>query len=150
MELSVKIEGLDNFKKMTSGMQSLVIKEMAGALKASGEKVRGEAIQSILGGGKTGKLYKRGGKFHTASAAGEAPANDSGRLAGSIHTVKSGNEALIIAGRGQVKYARMLEYGTKNMAERPFMYPALEKSKAWIIKRLNDAVVRAARKSIGK
>jgi len=26
------------------------------------------------------------------------------------------------------------------------MYPAIEKSKNWIIKRLNDAVIRAARK----
>lgn len=146
MNLTVKVEGLDRLNKMTAAVQSEIKKELTIALKASGEKVRGEAIQSILAGNKSGKKYKRGAKIHTASAAGEAPANDSGRLAGSIHTIVSGDEALIIAGRGQVRYAKMLEYGTSKMAERPFMYPAVEKSKNWIIKRLNDAVIRAARK----
>lgn len=150
MNLTVQIEGLDKIRNATTSMTRLVDNELKIALKASGEKVRGEAIQSLLEGGKSGKRYKRGNKIHTASAPGEAPANDTGRLAGSIHTIVDAHEALIIAGRGQVKYAKMLEFGTRFIAERPFMYPALEKSRQWIIKRLNDAVVRAARKSLGK
>ncbi len=150
MNLTVQIQGLDKIRNATTGMVKLIDSELRVGLKASGEKVRGEAIQSILAGGKSGRRYKRGSKIHVASGAGESPANDSGRLAGSIHTITEAHEALIIAGRGQVKYAKMLEFGTSKMAERPFMYPALEKSKKWIIKRLNDAVVKAARKSLGK
>jgi hypothetical protein len=42
----------------------------------------------------------------------------------------------------------MLEFGTRNMAARPFMFPALEKSKDWIRERLQQAVRRAAAKSV--
>jgi HK97 gp10 family phage protein len=150
MNLEVKIEGLDNIHKATQAMRDLAAKEVRLALAASGERVRGEAIKSILEGGKSGRVYKRGNIIHKASAQGEAPANDTGRLAGSISTYPNGTEQTVVAGRGLAKYARLLEFGTSKMGERPFLQPALEKSKAWIIKRLNDAVVRAAMKSVKK
>jgi len=59
-------------------------------------------------------------------------------------------EALAIAGSSSVKYATMLEFGTSKMAARPFLIPALEKSKAWIADRLNRAVRKAAADSVKK
>ncbi len=140
MELTVKVEGLDKIDKASRAVQESIANQLKIALKASGEKVRGEAIQSILAGNKSGKVYKRGNKEHRASAPGESPANDTGRLAGSIISIQNNNEALVIAGRGSVKYASMLEFGTEKMEERPFMNPALEKNRNWIIERLNKAV----------
>jgi len=148
MQLTVKIEGLDQIGNATKEVRAIVAKEIQGALKVSGERVRGEALKSILQGGKTGRIYNRGNVAHTASAPGEAPANDTGRLASSIVSIQDKDQVLIIAGTGSVKYATMLEFGTTNIKPRPFMLPALEKSRQWIIDRLNRAVVDGAAKSV--
>ena len=109
---------------------------------ASAQQVVPEAKKSILEGGKTGRIYKRRTVTHVASAPGEAPASDTGRLVNSTHAEAGQGEALAISGSSAVKYAQMLEFGTSKMAPRPFMFPALEKSKAWITARLQDAVRR--------
>lgn len=150
MQLDVKIEGTDKLNRATQEMREAVARELQIALRAGGERVRDEAISSITEGNKSGRIYKRGNVTHRASAAGEAPANDTGRLAGSIQAIQKDNEALVIAGRGAVKYARFLEFGTERMAERPFMVPALEKNRAWIIERLQKAVRNAAIKAVKK
>ena len=38
-------------------------------------------------------------------------------------------------------YGRPLEFGTRKMAARPFLFPAFERSKAWIRERLTKAVI---------
>jgi HK97 gp10 family phage protein len=93
-------------------------------------------------------VYKRKSVIHKASAPGEAPANDTGRLAGSISTYLNSTalESIVTAGRGLAKYATMLEFGTRKIKPRPFMFPALEKNKAWIANRLNDAMQKALKK----
>lgn len=146
MEIAVKIEGLDKLSANLTQVRASIEKELTGAIRSAAEKVRGEAIQSILEGSKSGRVYKRGNVTHRASAPGEAPASDTGRLASSIQVIQTGLESLVIAGRGQVKYARFLEFGTSKMAERPFMIPALEKSRAWITTRLQKAVKDGVKK----
>ena len=99
------------------------------------------------------RIYKRRTVTHQASAPGEAPASDTGRLVNSINSYMDTIEddsAFVVAGRGTVKYARALEFGTTKMAARPFMFPALEKSKAWIQERLAKAVRTAAANSVRK
>lgn len=152
MEFSVQIEGLDRIGNATQQVRDNVAAEIRKALYASAQKVEAEAKKSIVSGEKTGRTYKRGGVLHKASAPGEAPASDTGRLVNSITSgvAPSGSESFVVAGRGVVKYARMLEFGTFKMAARPFLFPALEKSKAWITERLNKAVRIAAAKSIRK
>ena len=116
-------------------------KKLSRALTRSVMVVRGEAIDSIASGVKSGATYKRGGKDHTASAAGEAPATDTGKLISGITTeVKIMDKELV----GMVKafaadgkggnYATHLEFGTRKMGARPFMQPALQKSEAKINK----------------
>ncbi len=153
MEFSFKIDGLDKIGQASARMQAEVGKEVEKALYASALRIEKEAKQSIMSGSKSGRIYKRGTITHRASAPGEAPASDTGRLANSITSYInkiSALEAFIVAGRGTVKYARMLEYGTAKMGARPFMFPAYEKSKAWIQERLNKAVRDAAIKSTRK
>ena len=150
MDFSFKVEGLDKLSKAIPAVQKAVERELEIALFASAKKVEGEAKRSIAAGGKTGKIYKRGSVTHQASAPGEAPATDTGRLVNSINSAlnKSGVEATVTAGEGSVKYAALLEYGTRHIAPRPFLFPALEKSKAWIADRLAKAVRIAAAKSV--
>jgi HK97 gp10 family phage protein len=147
MEFTVKIEGLERIDRATQRVRDAVAREVGIALFASAKKVEGDANRSITEGQKSGLLYKRRTVTHRASAPGEAPASDTGRLVNSINgTVVSGRtgEAEVKAGSGIVRYARMLEFGTVKMAARPFLFPALEKNKAWIRERLNRAVRKAA------
>lgn len=145
MDFSVQIEGLDRLRTATGVTAKLVNQEVNKALFASAKQVEKEAKQSIVSGQKSGRLYRRRTVTHRASAPGEAPASDTGRLVNSINSYlnSSQSESFVTAGRGLAKYAAMLEFGTQKMAARPFMFPALEKSKDWIRRRLADALARA-------
>lgn len=151
MDFSFKIEGLDRIQKATQAVQQAVASEIDKAVFASAQKVVTEAKTSIANGQKTGRVYRRRTVTHRASAPGEAPASDTGRLVNSItaYPAKAG-EAVAVAGRGSVKYARMLEFGTTKISARPFMLPAMEKSRAWIRERLAKAVRKAAIDSVKK
>ena len=95
--------------------------------------VRNTAVDSILRGNKSGvtrTLYNPR-RTHTASAQGEAPANDTGFLVSQITTnVKTRGNGVVV---GQIissaPYSKALEFGTTNMMPRPYMQPALEKNK---------------------
>jgi HK97 gp10 family phage protein len=91
---------------------------------AGTESIREESISLILDTPKTGRLYSRRGHVHQASAPGEAPASDTGDLVGSITTAYDHAQL-----RGRVlarsQHANYLEFGTQNMAPRPFLRPAL-------------------------
>ncbi|WP_152051825.1 HK97-gp10 family putative phage morphogenesis protein [Tautonia marina] len=150
MDFEVKVEGLDRIQNATQEMQRSVEAELVKGLFASAKRVEAEAKRSITAGGKTGRVYRRRTVTHQASAPGEAPASDTGRLVNSINSSVEGLDGVVVAGGGLVKYARMLEFGTARMAARPFMFPALEKSKAWIRERLAKAVRIAAAKSVGR
>ena len=54
-------------------------------------ETRNIAVKGITEGNKSGRTYTRGGKTHTASAAGEYPASDSGTLVNNIYTVTDSN-----------------------------------------------------------
>ena len=99
------------------------------ALFKSGAAVRNTAINSIAREPKTGRTYVRGNITHTASAAGEAPATDTGRLVNSIYhdTKKEGTRQIGFVA-ASVDYAIHLEFGTTNMAARPFLQPALRQN----------------------
>lgn len=89
-----------------------------GSLKAAQE------LQDILGpdgGPRTGRTYKRGDKTHTASAPGESPAVDRGRLRQSAthHPVRIEGEKVIGSAGVATDYALPLEIGTENMGPRP-------------------------------
>jgi HK97 gp10 family phage protein len=150
MDFSVQIEGLDRIDNATRAMQESIQQEVRKALLASAKHVEKEAKQSILDGEKSGRVYKRRTVTHKASAPGEAPASDTGRLVNSINSYLNAgaNESTVVAGRGTVKYAAWLEFGTFKMPARPFMFPALEKSRDWIRERLASAVRKAAAKSV--
>ena len=97
--------------------------------------VESRAIESILRDPKTGATYGK----HIASAAGEPPASDTGFLARSISFSVEENKGEVI---GMVKasapYAAYLEFGTRNIAPRPYMQPALEQNKPKIRKMFQE------------
>lgn len=149
MDFSFKIEGLDNLNKATVEVQKEIYKQVNIALLASAAMIHKEASKSLTNGQKSGRIYKRRTVTHQASAPGEAPASDTGTLLQSLsfYGFKDKLEAIVTS---RLKYAAMLEFGTTRIKPRPFMFPAYEKSKAWIQERLNKAVRDAAIKSVKK
>lgn len=94
----------------------------------------------------TGRQYKRRkqagkGQFHTASAPGQPPAPDLGRLRASITSVIEKAFLSFVAQVGtNVEYAPDLEFGTKNMAARPFMLSTLIRIRPQLIKIFENAL----------
>lgn len=75
----------------------------------------------------SGRIYTRYNpiRMHQASAPGEPPMSDTGRLARRIRVVKSGNKRKPRASVGtELPYGQMLEFGTTRMAARPWLLPA--------------------------
>lgn len=114
-------------------------------LVKSTEAVRNEAISLILNTPKTGRVYYRRGVEHVASAPGEAPASDTGRLVNSIRTVYDFSSMT-----GQVvvsaAYGAHLEFGTQKMAPRPFLRPALANTRAQVRRIMQEEIRQALRR----
>lgn len=120
-----------------------VEKGVANGLMALALMAQGEAQKSILRGKKSGRLYKRGKRFHQASAPGEPPANDLGFLANNIKAELADKNTANL--RSNAPYSIHLEYGAINMAARPFLRPAGDKIKEQAAA-IMDAYVKEATK----
>jgi len=113
------------------------------------QKVRSDAIRAMRSSTPAGILYKIKGKRnktieHRASAPGQPPAVQSGRLWSSI-TTESRNNGMEHEAGPTVDYGKYLELGTKDMDAREFMGPALEQN----IEPLTTAITRAIQRNMG-
>lgn len=90
--------------------------------------VEQRAVALIMNPPKTGRIYKRRGVEHQASAPGEAPASDTGTLVNARHTDLIPDQ---LAARltFTARHALWLERGTRKMAPRPFAGRALMETK---------------------
>lgn len=88
------------------------------------ELVLTEGNRLIASPPKTGRIYRRRGVEHQASAPGEPPASDTGRLIQSGH-VEHNAEELSGTATWSTNYAASLEFGTARMEPRPYARPAL-------------------------
>lgn len=119
-------------------------REIEAIVRGTAQNIRTHAIKSILRGTKSGVTYEKTNpkRKHRASAAGEPPASDTGRLANAITANIEGKSAEIVAG---TEYAAHLEFGTLKMEPRPFLTPAVELERHKWDARLNALVDKAAR-----
>lgn len=130
-------------------MQSLR-NALAEEIVAGTESIREEAISLILDTPKTGRTYRRRGTIHQASAPGEPPASDTGRLVNAITTdyrlpsMRARGGARELRGRviARSQYALFLELGTQKMQPRPFLRPALANKLPEIRQRILDVIAR--------
>jgi len=94
------------------------------------QEVRNETLKT-LSGSRHGRTYKVPGtnRTYTASAPGEAPAQATAGLRGSIRSTVEGEGKQIVGKVGTDKeYGPMLEYGTHRMAARPWLRKSFEKA----------------------
>lgn len=114
--------------------------DVARDVEATAQQARGEIMRRIMRGPKTGKVYKRGGVTHQASAPGEAPASDTGRLANSVQIKRVSDKRATVGSR--LAYALYLEMGTDNIRARPVWRPVARKAADWLETRLRASVAR--------
>lgn len=108
------------------------------------EGIREEAVSLINTGAKTGRVYRRNGVSHRASAPGESPAADTGDLASKIGT-KVDAAALTGTIEFYSAHAKPLEYGTRNMAPRPYARVAIVYKSDEITKDIADEIGKVLR-----
>ena len=85
------------------------------------------------------------GAFKVEALAKDVAAVDTGRLRASIAIDESDSAILIIRVGTNVKYAPYVEFGTKVMAARPYLFPAFFSQENEIVK----AIGRVLKKDIG-
>ncbi len=87
-----------------------------------------------MSGRKSGRVYRRRGREHQASAPGEAPAIDVGALANSLQVSRTGpQEHTVYTNKA---YAEVLEGGGVHLAPRPYLGPAAEETRPEFVERV--------------
>ena len=166
--VKITLEGDAELKAALAKIQGKIPQEVSDVVVATAIEIERDAKWRIRNGPKTGTTYYRiydeetgftnifagdsegyvaslKGRqnlspTHQASAPGEAPAWDTGALAGSIRFDKVGNFTAEVSSK--IKYAYWLEFGTLTMAARPFMRPAVEKARPKFLARMTTAIAR--------
>jgi HK97 gp10 family phage protein len=112
-------------------------KRVQGAIDLTAQLVRTDAIRSMKSSPASGDTYKRRTVSHTASSTPNPPRIDTGRLANSIKALVGKLEAFVGT---NVKYGPHLEFGTRNMDPRPWLFPAFERQRRNFLNRLKEAM----------
>ncbi|MDZ7824506.1 MAG: HK97-gp10 family putative phage morphogenesis protein [Ahrensia sp.] len=129
--IRAKVSNLPEIQAAFAAQPEKVRLGVIDALKVIGLLVLNRAKSRLQGGSKTGRRYKRGAVTHQASAPGESPATDTGKLVSSGEwSVDEANLWVTIS--FTAFYARLLEFGTRFILPRPFILPALDQVKEQI------------------
>jgi phage gpG-like protein len=112
--VTASLTGTAELKRALAEFGIQADKRIKGIVQGTAQNIRTHAIKSIQRGTKSGIVYEKTSpkRTHRASAPGEAPATDTGRLAGSIRADIEGLKAEVVA---DTEYAAWLEFGTQNI-----------------------------------
>lgn len=127
-------------------LESLSSDQLGRAVMAGAFVLETKIKVSMSASSHSGRIYKRKGKTHQASAAGETPAVHIGTLVNSIKSElvsSSDTDAWANVGTG-VEYAEYLEFGTSRMEARPYMRPAYDEN----VEQITETVKTWARRQI--
>jgi HK97 gp10 family phage protein len=129
LEIDIPKTEIDRLVRQLSRVHDEMRKEVTKLIAKTALAIEATAKKSMSQMGQ-GRWYTGRGKGrgdHRASAPGDPPATDTGRLRASIRTDLSELTRLSATVGTEVAYGRFLEFGTANMAARPWLRPAYEK-----------------------
>jgi len=138
MSLELKIEGMAELQRALSRASADAQEAVGVAVIGTALELRGDIVKRIQDGPASGAVYAKGSVSHQASAPGEAPATDTGRLANSITFDKTGTMSATVG--SDLVYAAALEFGGGRIDPRPAWVPAIEKITPKYIARLEKAL----------
>lgn len=135
-----RISGAEKHARRLARLRRETALEVAKRLYAGGQNIELDAELSITAGSISGKN-------HVPSEPGQPPNADTRHLDTNIETklVDSYNPKVTVT--SQAEYSAWLEYGTEDMAARPFMRPALEKNRSELANSVKYGVNAVIRKS---
>jgi len=96
------------------------------------------SVDGINSGPASGAVYTRGSVTHQASAPGEYPMTDTGRLASNIIILLPSGSSIEGQVGTNIEYGTFLEFGTSRMAARPWLLPSFEKAKVDVSKEVKQ------------
>lgn len=134
MAMSGRQKHLERVRRLGSPYGQLV---MGRALYAAGNLVQTTAQIKITQGAVSGK-------GHQPSKPGQAPNQDTGVLSNNIEAIQRTWDHVEVS--SNAPYAADLEYGTKKMAERPYMRPARDETKKDVQRLINRAIDRVMKR----
>jgi HK97 gp10 family phage protein len=134
--MATAITGLENILKNIERAKVAAQKGAEKGVERARLAVETTAKKLIQRGPKTGIMYGK----HRASAPGEPPATDTGTLVNSIESKRDGLVAVVWT---EKKYGKYLEFGTRNIAPRPWLTPAVEQNRARFPLELGNAVIES-------
>ena len=139
--VSVVIKGLKELQRELADDFNDINKGIRQAIVETAYEIHNDAKKSLNEGGKSGRVYQKykPRRTHRASAKGQAPATDTGRLVNSIEVDEQiGLKARVIAG---ARYAGFLEEDL----DRPYMKPAYENNMGFLDREISKAIDKALR-----
>lgn len=158
MSGSIDIRGVEEVLKNFDKYSAETQKKITDSITLTAINIRTDAMRSMKSSPASGRTYTRRSITHTASSGGNAPRIDTGRLFNSIRWITSATEAVVgVFGAMDMKsrviakseglgdgtrstYAAALEFGTKNIKARPFLFPAFEKERRNFFRRITEAM----------
>lgn len=145
MTVTLRLDGVEQLSRALAEMTQEIKDEVGKAVNATGLDLRGDIVKRYQRGPASGKTYEKYNprRTHVASAPGEAPATDTGRLASSVE-FKREDDLSVTVGSALV-YAAALEFGapSQGIAPRPAWVPAAEAMRPKFRRRLERAIEEA-------
>lgn len=147
MTVTLKLEGTEALARAMRKLDEDARKEVKKAVDATGLSLRGTIVKKYQRGPATGEIYEKFNprRTHQASAPGEAPATDTGRLANSVVTASDIRQPLTVEVLTEVEYGPYLEFGTRTIAPRPNWVPSVQEETPKYIRRVEAAIKRATK-----
>ena len=140
MSIAIRLEGSAELQAALQRASGEIKQAVSRAVVGTALELQGNIKTSIARGPASGRTYQKYNprRTHTASAPGQPPMTDTGRLVNSIEFDKVGDLTATVGSK--LAYATYLEYGTSRMAARPFFRPAVEQIGPKYIERLERAI----------
>lgn len=141
---ALRLEGQDDLMRALAAYGEAARGYVDDAVNATGLELRGNIVRAYQRGPASGRVYHKYNprRTHQASAPGEAPATDTGRLVSSVNFRREGRLSASVG--SDLAYAAMLEFGTRTIDPRPAWVPAVEAMRDRFRERLERALERAA------
>lgn len=143
----VEVEGVEQVARNMAALAKKYSKATAEGAVAGGHLVRNDAVRSIQdqsSGERVTRTRSGGGEYqHVASAEGDAPNTDTGRLVNSIQVEVT--DKTVDVGTS-LEYGAYLEFGTRKMGERPWLFPAFERQKKRVFDLIEKGIAAVTRR----
>ena len=137
---------LTKLGKAFKNLDKSLLQEIQGVLYDSANSIRTDIVLSMRNTPKASHYYMRGNKRHYPSQEYKPPAIDSGDLVKSILFDATPTQLVIGSIIRNPDYPLFLEEGTKHIAKRPWLEPAVYRAEHNIIEQLGAILPEAVDK----